>query len=175
MKAFRLLSHGINYLSCYAGASPLYKSQVSGESIGEGSTNVGSRSWKRSEDGNIYVRCVTAVYALARDQSPRVACLGRQVLRILGVEPAQIVVAAKAGANGTISHERSPSVPALPPTSFVPGVLQRSTSWVASTRGGYILNIVFSVSMISRILASYPHIHNIYRDVTSSESMHFAR
>jgi hypothetical protein len=117
---------------------------VPGEFVGEGgSTSEGSRSWKRSEDGNGYVQCVTAVYALARDQSPRVACLGRQVLRIMGVESAQIVVAAKAGANGAVSHERNPSVPALPPTSPVPGILQRSSSWVASTRGGYILNIIF--------------------------------
>lgn len=144
-ESFHLLIHGIIYLSGSAGASPLFESQVSGESVSDGgSTHVGSGSRKRSQDGNIYVQSVTAVYALARDQSPRVACLGRQVLRIMGVESAQIVVAANAGANGAVSHERNPPVPAIPPTSPVSGILQRSTSWVASSRGGHIRNMMFS-------------------------------
>lgn len=113
-------------------------SQFLGESVG-GPTNVGSRSWKRSEDGNVYVQCVTAVYTLARDPYPRVACLGRQVLRIMGVESAQIVTPAR---NKAGSHQRNSSVPALPPSPSIAGVLHRSTSWVASTSGGFNLNML---------------------------------
>lgn len=122
-------------------ASPLFESQVPGESGGcGGSTNVYSRSWKRSEDGNIYVQCVIAVYALARDPSTPVACLGRKVLRIMGVESAQTLMAARAGTNGAVSHQQNSSAPASP----VPGVLQQSTSWVTSTAGGCILNVIIS-------------------------------
>ncbi|KAG0616749.1 hypothetical protein M758_5G139500 [Ceratodon purpureus] len=118
------------------GTSPMSGNQVLGESAGFGTpNNTGSRSWKRSEDGNVYVQCVTAVYALARDPFPRVARLGRQVLRIMGVESAQIMMGAKAGANRSGGHQRNSSVPALPPTPSISGILHRSTSWVASTSG----------------------------------------
>ncbi|XP_024365360.1 regulatory-associated protein of TOR 1 isoform X3 [Physcomitrium patens] len=119
-----------------AGTSPLSESQMLGDSVScGGSTDLGDRSWRRSEDGNVYIQCVTAVYALARDPSPRVACLGRQVLRMMGVESAQIVVSARSGASKVSRHQRNSSVPALPPTPSIPGVLLRSTSWVASTSG----------------------------------------
>lgn len=78
------------------------------------------------------MQCIIAVYALARDPFPRVASLGRKVLRIGGVESAQ-VVASRAG--GVVSYPRNPPVAALPPTPPMPGVLHRSTSWVASSSG----------------------------------------
>lgn len=121
-----------------AGTSPLSGIHILGESAG-GITNVGSRSWKRSDDGNVYVQCVTAVYTLARDPFPRVACLGRQVLRIMGVESAQILTPVR---NKAGSHQRNSSVPALPPSPSIAGVLHRSTSWVASTSGLYIINVL---------------------------------
>lgn len=148
MRAGRVLSYYVIHclFSGSAGTSPLSGCQVLGDAAGFGTpNNVGSRPWKRSEDGSIYVRCVTAVYALARDPSPRVACLGRQVLRIMGVESAQIILASKAGANRSGGHQRNSSVPALPPTPSIAGILHRSTSWVASTSGGYILIVVISI------------------------------
>jgi len=113
-------------------ASTLIDSQVPEECGG---------SRKRSEGENIYFQCVTAVYALARDPSPSVACLGLQVLRIMGVDPAQIAMAARAGASGAVSHLKKSSAPT---TSHLPGVQQRSTSLVTSTAGGCILIIVVS-------------------------------
>ena len=114
-----------------------------GESAGFGTPNhVGSRSWKRSEDGNVYVQCVTAAYALARDPFPRVACLGRQVLRIMGVESAQIMMASKPGASRSGGHQRNSSVPALPPTPSIVGIVHRSTSWVASTSGWHFYLLI---------------------------------
>lgn len=124
-----------------AGNSPLSDTPLLAESVVNGSSNGACRSWKRTEEGNFYVQCITAVYALARDPSPRVAILGRQVLRIVGVESA--VVASRAGANGVINHQRNVSVPALPPTLPMPGVLHRSTSWVASSSGEYLHNPPF--------------------------------
>ncbi|KAG0566271.1 hypothetical protein M758_7G048400 [Ceratodon purpureus] len=116
-----------------AGNSPVSDNAVLGESIGMVSSNGGSRSCRRMEEGNVYVQCIIAVYALARDPYPRVASLGRKVLRIVGVESAQVVVASRAG--GVISYPRNPPVAALPPTPPMPGVLHRSTSWVASSSG----------------------------------------
>jgi regulator-associated protein of mTOR len=136
---------------------------VLGESSGFGTpNNVGSRSWKRSEDGNVYVQCVTAVYALARDPFPRVACLGRQVLRIMGVESAQIMLATKAGANRSVGHQRNSSVPALPPTPSIAGILHRSTSWVASTSGGHTLDMVtlIGLSLATRSLFAFSPAEN---------------
>lgn len=130
------------------GAAPLLGSEVLGEES-VGSTNIGSRSRKHSEsDGNIYVQCVIAVYALSRDPSPPVASLGRQVLRIMGVESAQIVMPARPGANGAVSHQKISSAPGSP----VSDVLQRSTSCVTSTAGGCILNIMFSSGLFISVI-----------------------
>lgn len=124
-----------------AGNSPLPDNPVLGDciGIGNGPSNGGTRSSRRSEDGNVYVQCITAVYALARDPSPRVASLGRQVLRIVGVESAQVVVASRVGMNGVVNPQRNASVAALPPTPPMAGVLHRSTSWVASSSGNNML------------------------------------
>ncbi|CAM6087832.1 unnamed protein product [Calypogeia fissa] len=102
-------------------------------SLGNGSTSNGmSRSWRmRGEEGGVYVQCVAAVYALARDPSLRVASLGRQILRTVGVE---VVVKPLIRANSGPGHQRQLSVPAIPP-SPLPSGLVRSTSWVASTSG----------------------------------------
>lgn len=78
-----------------------------------------------------------AAYALARDPFPRVASLGRKVLRIGGVESAQVVVPSRAG--GVVGYPRNPPVVALPPTPPMAGVLHRSTSWVASSSGQSLL------------------------------------
>ncbi|BBN00072.1 regulatory associated protein of mTOR [Marchantia polymorpha subsp. ruderalis] len=101
-------------------------------SLGNGPASNGvSRSWRlRGEESGIYVQCVAAVYALARDPSPRVASIGRQILRSVGVE----VVVKPVRTNSGPGHTRNASVPALPPTPL-PSGLVRSTSWVASTSG----------------------------------------
>jgi regulator-associated protein of mTOR len=106
-------------------------------SLGNGSSNNGmGRTWRmRGEEGGIYVQCVAAVYALARDPSPHVASLGRQILRTVGVE---VVVKPLLRANSGPGHQRQLSVPAIPP-SPLPSGLVRSTSWVASTSGESLL------------------------------------
>ncbi|KAL2653954.1 hypothetical protein R1flu_022082 [Riccia fluitans] len=101
-------------------------------SLGNGPASNGvSRTWRpRTEESGIYVQCVAAVYALARDPSPRVASLGRQILRSVGVD----FMVKPVRTNSGPGHVRNASVPALPPTPF-PSGLVRSTSWVASTSG----------------------------------------
>ncbi|XP_024383773.1 regulatory-associated protein of TOR 1 isoform X3 [Physcomitrium patens] len=117
-----------------SGNSPLSDNPVLGESGGNASSNGGSRQWKRSEECNMYVQCIMAAYALARDSFPRVASLGRKVLRIGGADSAQVMVSSRAG-GGVVGYPRNPSVSALPPTPAMAGVLHRSTSWVASSSG----------------------------------------
>lgn len=124
----------VNYwTSGSAGNSPLSDTPVLGESNGTVSSNGGTRLSRRSEEVTVYVQCIMAAYALARDPFPRVASLGRKVLKIGGVESAQGVVASRAN-GGVLGYQRNPPVAALPPTPM-PGVMHRSTSWVASSSG----------------------------------------
>ncbi|KAG0604073.1 hypothetical protein M758_10G142500 [Ceratodon purpureus] len=111
-----------------ASHSPLSLSPVLGESSVISSSNGGSRLSRRSEEGNAYVQCIMAVCALARDPSPRVASLGRKVLKIGGVDSSQVVVTSRANGGG-VNYSRNPPVTALPPTPM-PGGMHRSTSWV---------------------------------------------
>lgn len=104
-----------------------------GDSNGTASSNGGTRLSRRSVEGSIYVQCIVAAYALARDPFPRVASLGRKVLRIGGIESAQVMVSSRSN-GGVLSYPRNPPVAALPPTPM-PGVMHRSTSWVASSSG----------------------------------------
>lgn len=105
-----------------------------GDANGAASSNGGgSRLYRRTEETSIYVQCIMASYALARDPFPRVASLGKKVLRIGGLESAPVVVASRAN-GGVLSYPRNPPVAALPPTPM-PGVMHRSTSWVASSSG----------------------------------------
>ncbi|CAM6060131.1 unnamed protein product [Sphagnum tenellum] len=118
----------------YSDNSPVSDTSLHGES--PGSSDGFMRSWKRTEDGNVYVQCITAVYTLARDPYPRVASLGRQVLRIAGVE-AHTVKASRAGSSGSLlpTHQTNMSIPCLPPTYLIPGVIHRSASCLASASG----------------------------------------
>lgn len=117
-----------------AGHSPLSDNGVLGDANGAASSNGGgSRLYRRTEETSIYVQCIMASYALARDPFPRVASLGKKVLRIGGLESAPVVVASRAN-GGVLSYPRNPPVAALPPTPM-PGVMHRSTSWVASSSG----------------------------------------
>lgn len=104
-----------------------------GDSNGAASSNGGTRLWRRSEEGSVYVQCIMAAYALARDPFPRVASLGLNVLKIGGFESAQVVAASRSN-GGVLSYPRNPPVAALPPTPM-PGVMHRSTSWVSSSSG----------------------------------------
>lgn len=103
-------------------------------SNGASSLNGFGRSFKgmKSEDGGAYVQCVAAGYTLARDPAPKVASLGRHVLRILGVEA--VVVKPMKASTGP-GHVRTTSMGAIPPTPPMPSALTRSTSWVASSSG----------------------------------------
>eukprot|EP01018_Ginkgo_biloba_P000291 Gb_09312 [translate_table: standard] len=78
----------------------------------------------KSMDNAVYAQCVAAMYTLARDPSPRVASLGRQILRTIGVEP---VVMKPVRPSGGAGHHRDASVPSVPST--LPG-LARSFSWL---------------------------------------------
>uniref|UniRef100_A0A0D6QVD8 Raptor N-terminal CASPase-like domain-containing protein n=1 Tax=Araucaria cunninghamii TaxID=56994 RepID=A0A0D6QVD8_ARACU len=76
----------------------------------------------RSMDNAVYAQCVAAMYTLARDPSPRVASLGRQILRTIGVEP---VVMKSVKSTGGAGHHRDASLPSV----SLPG-LARSFSWL---------------------------------------------
>lgn len=123
-----------DWISGSAGHSPLSDNGLLGDANGAASSNGGgSRLYRRTEENSIYVQCIMASYALARDPFPRVASLGKKVLRIGGLESAPVVVASRAN-GGVLSYPRNPPVAALPPTPM-PGVMHRSTSWVASSSG----------------------------------------
>lgn len=95
---------------------------------------------QRAEESGFYVRCFQAMYALGRDPSPRVASLGRQVLRTIGVEPV-VVSHMRAGGGpsprpgASPGHHRNSSVGAAPPTPL--SGLPRSFSWIDSTSGNF--------------------------------------
>eukprot|EP00252_Welwitschia_mirabilis_P005146 TRINITY_DN15582_c0_g2_i1.p1 TRINITY_DN15582_c0_g2~~TRINITY_DN15582_c0_g2_i1.p1 ORF type:complete len:1293 (+),score=268.23 TRINITY_DN15582_c0_g2_i1:213-3881(+) len=75
----------------------------------------------KSMDNAVYAQCVSAMYTLAKDPSPRVAGLGRQLLRMIGVE----VLVTKTA--------RHPSVPPIPG-------LARSFSWLDLNSGNLPVN-----------------------------------
>ncbi|XP_057866862.1 regulatory-associated protein of TOR 1 isoform X1 [Cryptomeria japonica] len=77
----------------------------------------------RSLDNAVYAQCVAAMYTLARDPSPRVASLGHQILRIIGVEP---VVVKPVRPTGGVGHPRDASLSSV---HAIPG-LARSFSWL---------------------------------------------
>lgn len=83
----------------------------------------------KSMDNAVYAQCVAAVYTLARDPSPWVASLGRQILCTIGVEP---VVMKSARPIGGAGQHRDSSVPSVPPS--LPG-LARSFSWLDLNSG----------------------------------------
>lgn len=101
---------------------------------------------QRAEETHFYVRCVYAIYALGRDPCPRVASLGRQILRTIGVEPV-VVSHSRAGGGQTVfqagpspssgpspGHHRNSSMGAIAtPLSGLP----RSFSWIDSTSGNF--------------------------------------
>lgn len=99
----------------------------------------GSSSWRSMGEGNsIYVQCIMAIYTLARDPSPKVAAIARQVLRNVGVEPVVVKVpGSQQGTSASQQHERQVSMPAVTglPHTYAMAGLTRSTSWVASSSG----------------------------------------
>ena len=78
----------------------------------------------RSMDNALYAQCVAAMYTLARDPSPRVASLGHQILRIIGVEP---VVVKPVRPTVGVGHPRDASLPSVSSTLLG---LARSFSWL---------------------------------------------
>lgn len=101
----------------------------------------------KSMDNAVYAQCVAAIYTLARDPSPWVASLGRQILCSIGVEP---VVMKSARPIGGAGQHRDSSVPSVPPS--LPG-LARSFSWLDLNSGN--LPITFRTPPASPPTRSY--------------------
>ncbi|KAH7387516.1 hypothetical protein KP509_16G026500 [Ceratopteris richardii] len=105
--------------------------------VGNGSTDNGIPRPRHENSNRFYSQCVLAIYALARDPSPYVASLGRQLLRSIGVEPVVVNPGRGTGASASnvspsSGHQRNSSVGAVAPIfSGIP----RSFSWIDSPSG----------------------------------------
>ncbi|XP_059639514.1 regulatory-associated protein of TOR 1-like isoform X2 [Cornus florida] len=96
------------------------------------SNGVVNHTRPRSQDNSLYSEVVLAMQTLAKDPSPRIANLGRQVLSIIGME--QMVTAP---VNSTGSSVQS-AEPTVTPTSSLTG-LTRSSSWFDMSAGHFSL------------------------------------
>ncbi|KAJ7559940.1 hypothetical protein O6H91_04G107500 [Diphasiastrum complanatum] len=110
-------------------SSPLDDSKL----LENGSINNGLAKSKRAraEDSGVYVQCVAAAYALVRDPSPRVANLGKIILRRIGVES---YVMQSGRPTTKPGHNRNSSVPSFQ-LNHQTGGLTRSASWVETNLG----------------------------------------
>ncbi|XP_043723944.1 regulatory-associated protein of TOR 1-like isoform X2 [Telopea speciosissima] len=103
----------------------------SGILVNESSSNgVINYSRPRPLDGGIYSQCVLAMCSLAKDPSPRVASLGRQILAIIGIE--QVVTRSLRFGGGSFRQGDATSTP----TPNLAG-LARSSSWF-DMNGGHL-------------------------------------
>ena len=104
--------------------------------LGNGNVTNGTvrpRKQVRDESG-CYFRCVSAIYTLARDPSPQVACHGQQVLRFIGLEPSTRTSMIGCQTTGqSVNHHRKASLGAVP--SPVLSGIPRSFSWIDSSSG----------------------------------------
>lgn len=82
-------------------------------------------------DNPVYSQCVLAMYTLAKDPSPRVSCLGRRTLSIIGIEQ---VVTKTARPNGGGIRQGDLSAPNPSSGSNLAG-LARSSSWFDMSAG----------------------------------------
>ena len=79
----------------------------------------GAGHHQRLLDNAVYSQCIRAMFALARDPSPRIASLGRRVLSIIGIEQ---VVAKPSKTTGRLGEAATTSNTPL-------AGLSRSSSW----------------------------------------------
>ncbi|MQM11366.1 hypothetical protein Taro_044270 [Colocasia esculenta] len=80
-------------------------------------------------DNPVYSQCVLAMYALAKDPSPRISCLGRKTLSIIGIEQ---VVTKTLRSNGGGIQSGDSSAPSPGPNL---AGLARSSSWFDMSAG----------------------------------------
>uniref|UniRef100_A0A1D1Z5U7 Regulatory-associated protein of TOR 1 n=2 Tax=Anthurium amnicola TaxID=1678845 RepID=A0A1D1Z5U7_9ARAE len=83
-------------------------------------------------DNPVYSQCVLAIYALAKDPSPRISCLGRTTLSIIGIE--QMVAKTVRCNGGGPGGIRQGDTSALSPGPNLAG-LARSSSWFDMSAG----------------------------------------
>ncbi|KAL2514518.1 Regulatory-associated protein of TOR 2 [Forsythia ovata] len=99
-----------------------------------------NRTTPRPLDNALYLQCVLAMCTLAKDPSPRVASLGRQVLSIIGIEQVAAAKSVKSG-GGSVRTGESTSTP----NPSLAG-LARSSSWFELNGGIIILGtVIFSL------------------------------
>ncbi|PSS23865.1 Regulatory-associated protein of TOR like [Actinidia chinensis var. chinensis] len=82
----------------------------------------------RPLDNDLYSQCVLAMFTLAKDSSPRIASLGRQVLSIIGIEQQMVMKSVKSSSSSFRPGE--PTTPSL-------AGLARSSSWF-DMNGGHL-------------------------------------
>jgi regulator-associated protein of mTOR len=111
---------------------PPEKSDLSGN--GTAMNGTGKQRRQLRDESGCYFRCVSAIYALAKDPSPQVASLGQQVLRFIGLEPTTRISVIGCQTPGQIvNHQRKASLGAVP--SPVLSGIPRSFSWIDSSSG----------------------------------------
>ncbi|KAJ4978640.1 hypothetical protein NE237_009420 [Protea cynaroides] len=119
----------------------------SGILVNDSSSNgIISYSRPRTLDGGIYSQCVSAMCTLAKDPSPRIASLGRQILAIIGIE--QVVTRSLRFGGGSV--RQGDAIPT--PTPNLAG-LARSSSWF-DMNGGH-LPLTFRTPPVSPPRQSY--------------------
>ncbi|KAK4798865.1 hypothetical protein SAY86_024230 [Trapa natans] len=117
-------------------------SAMANDGISNGITNCRPKSL----DSTMYSHCVSAMFTLAKDPSPRVATLGRRVLSIIGIE--QVVTKPlKAGSSSIRASEQ------VSGTASFAG-LARSSSWFEMQASGH-LPLTFRTPPVSPPRPSY--------------------
>lgn len=91
------------------------------------SNGVVNHTRPRPLDNALYTECVAAMLAMAKDPSPRIACLGRRVLAIIGIEQVVAKSVKPIGGSARTGEYPSPSLAGL----------ARSASWF-DMNGGHL-------------------------------------
>ncbi|XP_062094822.1 regulatory-associated protein of TOR 1-like isoform X6 [Humulus lupulus] len=120
-------------------------SQLSDSGIlNDGASNgVVNHSAVKPLDNVMYSQCVSAMCALAKDPSPRIARLGRRVLAIIGIE--QVVAKPLKTSGGSVRPD---------PLASTPFGLVRSSSWLDMNGGGHA-SLTFRTPPVSPPRPSY--------------------
>ncbi|XP_030481186.2 regulatory-associated protein of TOR 1 isoform X2 [Cannabis sativa] len=108
------------------------------------SNGVANHSAVKPLDNVMYSQCVSAMCALAKDPSPRIARLGRRVLAIIGIE--QVVAKPLKTSGGSVR-------PSDPMASSAFGLV-RSSSWLDMNGGGHT-SLTFRTPPVSPPRPSY--------------------
>ncbi|EPS59850.1 hypothetical protein M569_14955, partial [Genlisea aurea] len=111
------------------------------------SNGVLNHARRKPLESSLYSQCVIAMCNLAKDPSPRVASIGRQVLAIIGIE--QVVTKSVKSVGGS----NRPGESAILASSSLAGLV-RSSSWL-ELNGGAHLSLAFRTPPISPPRPSY--------------------